>query len=83
MCQEARSLASTIPHVAHFYYCCRPNSYCRLNSCCCCRPQGDDVVINLIPWNPIYQPEGPFFEAPRDGSVGTFQVGGRCRRWWG
>ncbi|KAG2444685.1 hypothetical protein HXX76_001429 [Chlamydomonas incerta] len=35
--------------------------------------KGDDVVINLIPWNPIYQPEGPFFEAPRDGSVGTFQ----------
>ncbi|KAG2482924.1 hypothetical protein HYH03_018202 [Edaphochlamys debaryana] len=35
--------------------------------------KGDDVVVNLIPWNPIYQPEGPFFEAPRDGSVGKFQ----------
>ncbi|GFR39952.1 hypothetical protein Agub_g30 [Astrephomene gubernaculifera] len=36
--------------------------------------QGDDVVINLIPWNPIYQPEGPFFEAPVEGSVGAFQA---------
>ncbi|GLC58406.1 hypothetical protein PLESTB_001355300 [Pleodorina starrii] len=35
--------------------------------------QGDDVVINLIPWNPIYQPEGPFFQAPAEGSVEAFQ----------
>ncbi|KXZ45270.1 hypothetical protein GPECTOR_56g366 [Gonium pectorale] len=35
--------------------------------------QGDDVVVNLIPWNPVYQPEGPFFEAPQDGSVAAFQ----------
>ncbi|EFJ40175.1 hypothetical protein VOLCADRAFT_108314 [Volvox carteri f. nagariensis] len=34
---------------------------------------GDDVVINLIPWNPIYQPEGPFFNAPAEGSVAAFQ----------
>ncbi len=31
------------------------------------------MVINLIPWNPIYQPEGPFFNAPREGSVAAFQ----------
>ncbi|GIL87433.1 hypothetical protein Vretifemale_15543 [Volvox reticuliferus] len=35
--------------------------------------KGDDVVINLIPWNPIYQPEGPFFEAPVEGNVAAFQ----------
>ncbi|PNH10475.1 putative dual-specificity RNA methyltransferase RlmN [Tetrabaena socialis] len=35
--------------------------------------QGDDVVVNLIPWNPIYQPEGPFFNAPVGGSVAAFQ----------
>uniref|UniRef100_A0A383VBW3 Radical SAM core domain-containing protein n=1 Tax=Tetradesmus obliquus TaxID=3088 RepID=A0A383VBW3_TETOB len=35
--------------------------------------QGRDMVINLIPWNPVYQPDGPFFAAPAEGSVEGFQ----------
>ncbi|KAF6260598.1 hypothetical protein COO60DRAFT_1269332 [Scenedesmus sp. NREL 46B-D3] len=35
--------------------------------------QGRDMVINLIPWNPVYQPEGPFFAAPVEGAVEVFQ----------
>jgi hypothetical protein len=31
------------------------------------------MVINLIPWNPVYQPDGPFFAAPVDGAVEAFQ----------
>eukprot|EP00775_Hariotina_reticulata_P013488 gene13488-13613_t len=35
--------------------------------------QGRDVVVNLIPWNPVYQPDGPFFAAPKEGRVQQFQ----------
>jgi hypothetical protein len=31
------------------------------------------MVINLIPWNPVYQPDGPFFAAPVEGAVEAFQ----------
>jgi hypothetical protein len=31
------------------------------------------MVINLIPWNPVYQPDGPFFAAPAEGAVEAFQ----------
>lgn len=37
--------------------------------------QGRDVVVNLIPWNPVLSPEhdGPVFEAPAPGAVAAFQ----------
>lgn len=35
---------------------------------------GKDVVINLIPWNPIYSPDGPFFAAPDPQAVQQFQA---------
>jgi hypothetical protein len=36
--------------------------------------QGKDVVVNLIPWNPVYSPDGPAFEAPDAGRITDFQV---------
>jgi adenine C2-methylase RlmN of 23S rRNA A2503 and tRNA A37 len=35
--------------------------------------QGRDVVLNLIPWNPVYSPDGPAFKAPIEGQVAAFQ----------
>jgi adenine C2-methylase RlmN of 23S rRNA A2503 and tRNA A37 len=35
--------------------------------------QGKDLVVNLIPWNPVYSPGGPFFAAPAADSVTSFQ----------
>lgn len=35
--------------------------------------QGRDVVLNLIPWNPVYSPDGPQFKAPVEGQVAAFQ----------
>lgn len=35
--------------------------------------QGRAVVLNLIPWNPVYSPDGPPFEAPVEGQVAAFQ----------
>lgn len=35
--------------------------------------KGWNVVLNLIPWNPVYQPQGPFFDAPAPGSTAAFQ----------
>jgi hypothetical protein len=75
-------------HIAHkqmggSMLCCQPALvpephvalWCRCPShCCCCRVlQGRDMVINLIPWNPVYQPDGPFFAAPAEGAVEAFQ----------
>lgn len=34
---------------------------------------GRNVIVNLIPWNPVYSPEGPYFDAPSDDSVDKFQ----------
>lgn len=31
--------------------------------------QGRNMVLNLIPWNPVYSPDGPAFEAPPLGRV--------------
>jgi adenine C2-methylase RlmN of 23S rRNA A2503 and tRNA A37 len=36
--------------------------------------QDRDVVLNLIPWNPVYCPDGPRFEAPVEGQVAAFQT---------
>jgi adenine C2-methylase RlmN of 23S rRNA A2503 and tRNA A37 len=36
--------------------------------------QGKDVVVNLIPWNPVYSPDGPAFEAPDADRVTEFQA---------
>ena len=35
--------------------------------------QGKDLVLNLIPWNPVYSPDGPFFAAPAANAVTEFQ----------
>ena len=34
--------------------------------------QGKPMLINLIPWNPVYSPDGPAFEAPDEGRVAEF-----------
>lgn len=34
--------------------------------------QGRDVVLNLIPWNPVYSPDIEF-QAPAEGQVSAFQ----------
>jgi adenine C2-methylase RlmN of 23S rRNA A2503 and tRNA A37 len=36
--------------------------------------QGKDVIVNLIPWNPVYSPDGPAFDAPDIDSVVEFQA---------
>ncbi len=36
--------------------------------------QGKDVVLNLIPWNPVYSPDGPAFDAPDADRVNEFQA---------
>lgn len=28
--------------------------------------------MNLIPWNPVYQPQGPFYDAPGESGVVEF-----------
>lgn len=35
--------------------------------------RGKDVVVNFIPWNPVYSPEGPQFAAPAVGRVQDMQ----------
>jgi adenine C2-methylase RlmN of 23S rRNA A2503 and tRNA A37 len=36
--------------------------------------RGKDVIVNLIPWNPVYSPDGPAFEAPDLEQVIEFQA---------
>jgi adenine C2-methylase RlmN of 23S rRNA A2503 and tRNA A37 len=36
--------------------------------------RGKDVIINLIPWNPVYSPDGPAFDAPDMETIVKFQT---------
>eukprot|EP00879_Flechtneria_rotunda_P005739 GHRR01006040.1.p1 GENE.GHRR01006040.1~~GHRR01006040.1.p1 ORF type:complete len:397 (+),score=116.87 GHRR01006040.1:290-1480(+) len=35
--------------------------------------QGNDILLNLLPWNPVYSPDGPHYAAPSAGRVQEFQ----------
>lgn len=35
--------------------------------------QGHSAVLNLIPWNPVYSPDGPKFAAPSEQALAAFQ----------